>query len=121
MAEEVREGYYLDRPNRAKASSKATKAIVVLLLLVSAALTAIITFGGWASLQGAQPVSIGFIIVFLVMAFFVARWNRGVLPVAAGLYPQLITLPLYPDMTSEEADYVCDSIKQVVALNLRTG
>ena len=35
------------------------------------------------------------------------------LPVAAGLYPQLITLPLYPDMTSEEADYVCDSIKEV--------
>ena len=35
------------------------------------------------------------------------------LPVAAGLYPQLITLPLYPDMTDQEADYVCDSIKEV--------
>ncbi|MEA2448822.1 MAG: hypothetical protein QOG63_754 [Thermoleophilaceae bacterium] len=75
----------LYHPNQDKASSKATKAIVVLLLLVSAALTAIVTFGGWASLQGAQPVSIGFIIVFLIMAFFVARWNRGVLPLAAGL------------------------------------
>jgi hypothetical protein len=75
----------LYHPNQDKASSKATKAIVVLLLLVSAGLTAIITFGGWASLQGAQPISIGFILVFLVMAFFVARWNRGVLPLAAGL------------------------------------
>jgi lysylphosphatidylglycerol synthetase-like protein (DUF2156 family) len=75
----------LYHPNQDKAASKATKAIVVLLLLVSAALTAIITFGGWASLQGAQPISIGFILVFLVMAFFVARWNRGVLPLAAGL------------------------------------
>jgi lysylphosphatidylglycerol synthetase-like protein (DUF2156 family) len=75
----------LYHPNQDKASSKATKAIVVLLLLVSAALIAIITFGGWASLQGAQPVSIFFIILFLVMAFFVARWNRGVLPLAAGL------------------------------------
>jgi hypothetical protein len=75
----------LYHPNQDKASSKATKAIVVLLLLVSAALTAIVTFGGWASLQGAQPISIGFIIVFLIMAFFVARWNRGVLPLAAGL------------------------------------
>jgi hypothetical protein len=83
--EDSGEDRVLYHPNQDKASSKATKAIVVLLLLVSAALTAIITFGGWASLQGAQPVSIGFILVFLVMAFFVARWNRGVLPLAAGL------------------------------------
>jgi hypothetical protein len=75
----------LYHPNQDKASSKATKAIVVLLLLVAAALTAIITFGGWASLQGAQPISIAFIVVFLIMAFFVARWTRGVLPLAAGL------------------------------------
>ena len=75
----------LYHPNQDKASSKATKAIVVLLLLVAAGLTAIITAGGWASLQGAQIVSIGFIIVFVVMAFFVWRWNRGVLPLAAGL------------------------------------
>jgi type VI protein secretion system component VasF len=75
----------IHHPNQEKASSKATKAIVVLLLLVSAALTAIVTFGGWGSLQGAQIVSIMFIIVFLIMAFFVWRWNRGVLPLAAGL------------------------------------
>ena len=41
-------------------------------------------------------------------------------PVAASLYPQLVTLPLYPDMTEEEVGYVCDSIKQVLAANLRT-
>jgi protein-S-isoprenylcysteine O-methyltransferase Ste14 len=75
----------LYHPNQDKASSKATKAIVVLLLLVAAGLTAIVTVGGWASLQGAQIVAIGFIIVFVVMAFFVWRWNRGVLPLAAGL------------------------------------
>ena len=34
---------------------------------------------------------------------------------AAALYPQIVSLPLYPDMTGQEADYVCDSIKQVVA------
>ena len=75
----------LYHPNQDKAASKATKAIVVLLLLVAAGLTLIITAGGWASLQGAQIVSIGFIIVFVVMAYFVWRWNRGVLPLAAGL------------------------------------
>jgi lysylphosphatidylglycerol synthetase-like protein (DUF2156 family) len=75
----------VEHPNRDKAESKATKAIVVVLLLVSAALIAIVTVGGWSELQGAQIVAIGYIVVYLVMAFFVARWNRGVLPVAAGL------------------------------------
>jgi hypothetical protein len=32
-----------------------------------------------------EVVSFLYAIVYLVMAFFVARWNRGVLPVAAGL------------------------------------
>jgi len=72
-------------PNQDKAASKATKAIVVLLLLVSAALTAIVTFGGWKNLQGAKIVAVIFILVFVVMAYYVARWVRGVLPLAAGL------------------------------------
>lgn len=41
------------------------------------------------------------------------------LPVAARLYPQIVTLPLYPDMTEAEVRYVCDSIRQIVAANLR--
>jgi hypothetical protein len=72
-------------PNREKAASKATKAITVLLLLASAGITLIITLGGWSQLQGAKFVSVGFVIVFLVMAYFVAKWNRGVLPLAAAL------------------------------------
>jgi lysylphosphatidylglycerol synthetase-like protein (DUF2156 family) len=75
----------LVHPNRDKAESKATKAIVILLLLVSAALILIVTVGGWSKLQGAQIVSIAYIIIYVVMAFYVARWNRGVLPVAAAL------------------------------------
>jgi hypothetical protein len=73
------------RPNRDKAASKATKAIVVLLLLVSAALILIITLGGWNKLAGMQPVDIAYFLVYLIMAFYVARWNRGVLPIAAAL------------------------------------
>src|SRR4051795_2194621 len=72
-------------PNRDKATSKATKSIVVLLLLVSAGLTALITIGGWKNLQGAKIVSVMFVIIYLVMAYYVARWVRGVLPLAAGL------------------------------------
>jgi hypothetical protein len=73
------------RPNRDKAAAKTTKVIVILLLLASAALVAIVTVGGWSKLQGAQAVQIAYILVYLLMAFYVARWNRGVLPVAAAL------------------------------------
>jgi len=75
----------IDHPNREKASSKATKAGVLLLLLASAVLVAIVTIGGWAALEGAKLLQIFYIILYLVMAYFVARWNRGVLPVAAAL------------------------------------
>jgi hypothetical protein len=80
-----RDDIIIDHPNRDKASSKATKAVVILLLLVSAGLTAIVTFGGWEKLAGMKAVSIAYILVYLVMAFYVARWNRGVLPLAAAL------------------------------------
>jgi len=73
------------RPNRDKAASKATKAIVILLLVVSAGLVLIVTIGGWAKLAGMQPVTLAYILVYLIMAFYVARWNRGVLPMAAAL------------------------------------
>jgi hypothetical protein len=75
----------LIHPNRDKVESKATKLGVIALLLASAGLILIITLGGWSQLQGAQIVSFGYVVVYVVMAFFVARWNRGVLPVAAAL------------------------------------
>ena len=75
----------LVRPNRDKAASKATRAITALLLLVSAALILIVTIGGWSKLAGMQPVSLAYVLIYLIMAFYVARWNRGVLPMAAAL------------------------------------
>jgi uncharacterized membrane protein len=75
----------IEHPNRAKASSKATKSVVILLLLVSVALMAVVTIGGWDALQGAKGLQIGYIVVYLILAVYVARWNRGVLPVTAAL------------------------------------
>jgi presenilin-like A22 family membrane protease len=72
-------------PNRDKPVVQATRATVVVLLIVSAALVLIVTVGGWKVLEGAIPVQIGYIAVYLLLAFFAARWNRGVLPVAAAL------------------------------------
>ena len=82
---EAREGYYIEHPNRGKAGSKATRAIVVLLLLASAALMIIISVGGWGTIEGAKALQIAYIIIYFVIAFFVVRWSRGVLPVAAAL------------------------------------
>jgi hypothetical protein len=72
-------------PNRDKPVVQATRATVVVLLLVSAALVLIVTVGGWNLLEGAIPVQIGYVAVYLIFAFYAARWNRGVLPISAVL------------------------------------
>src|SRR3954453_9059847 len=84
MPEENRD-VRIEHPNRKKAASKITKMIVVVLLLASAGLLAIITWGGWGTLEGAKPLQLAYIAVYLLMAFFVLRWSRGVLPVASAL------------------------------------
>ena len=78
-------GVRIEHPNRKKAASKLTRAIVVVLLLVSAFLVAVVTVGGWDVLQGAKALQIAYIVVYVVIAFFVLRWSRGVLPLAAAL------------------------------------
>lgn len=72
-------------PNRDKPVVQTTRAVVVLLLLVSAALVLIVMVGGWRALEGNVPVLVGYIAIYLAMAFLAARWNRGVLPIAAAL------------------------------------
>ncbi|HOX57010.1 MAG TPA: DegT/DnrJ/EryC1/StrS family aminotransferase [Candidatus Paceibacterota bacterium] len=36
-------------------------------------------------------------------------------PCAASIYPELISLPLYPEMTACEVEYVCSSLKEILA------
>jgi hypothetical protein len=75
----------IEHPNRATGASKATRAVVIFLLLISAALVAVVTIGGWSALQGAKPLQVAYIVLYVVVAYYVARWNRGVLPVIAAL------------------------------------
>jgi hypothetical protein len=77
-------------PNRDKPEARQTRAIVFFLLIVSAVLVAIVTFGGWGKLQGAKPVDLFYIVVYLLFAYYVYRWNRGVLPVTMALSVILI-------------------------------
>jgi hypothetical protein len=78
-------GVVITHPNRDKPVVQATRATVAVLLLASAGLVLIVTIGGWSVLEGAIPIQIGYIVVYLIFAFYVGRWNRGVLPVAAAL------------------------------------
>jgi len=41
------------------------------------------------------------------------------LPQAAALYPEIISLPLFPDMTEETVDYVCDALKSIITQHLK--
>jgi hypothetical protein len=72
-------------PNREKPEAKQTRAIVTFLLVVTAVLVLIVTVGGWARLEGAKAVPVAYVIIFLLFAFYVSRWNRGVLPVVSAL------------------------------------
>jgi hypothetical protein len=81
----IRPGYELWRPNREKAEAKSARALVVFLLLVTAGLAFVITVGGWERLEGGKIFAIGYILLYLLFAFLVARWNRGVLPVVSAL------------------------------------
>jgi hypothetical protein len=75
----------IQHPNRDKAESRTTKAVVVALLLVSAVIVTIVTISGWNTLQGAKSLQIAYILVYLVLAFQIGRWRSGLLPVAAAL------------------------------------
>ncbi len=78
-------GYVVVYPNREKASSKLMKLIVALILLASVGLILILTIGGWSQLEGMKPLNFVWCIAYLIIAAYVFRWARGMLPIAAGL------------------------------------
>jgi lysylphosphatidylglycerol synthetase-like protein (DUF2156 family) len=83
----ARPGYELWHPNREKAQSKTTKAIVALVLLVSAGLIAIVVIGGWERMQSSSIAIISLVWagLYVLFAILIANWNRGLLPVASAL------------------------------------
>jgi lysylphosphatidylglycerol synthetase-like protein (DUF2156 family) len=73
-------------PNRHRAESKATRVVVMVLLLVSAALIAVVAIGGASALSpGLQLFTFAGIALFLVMTYYVFKWSRGVLAMSAAL------------------------------------
>jgi hypothetical protein len=84
-ARAIRPGYELWRPNREKPEAKSARALVVFLLLATAGLAFVIIAGGWTRLEGVKALTILYAALYVLFAFLVARWNRGVLPVASAL------------------------------------
>ncbi|HEY3865921.1 MAG TPA: hypothetical protein VGL54_07545 [Solirubrobacteraceae bacterium] len=78
-------GVVVTHPNRDKAVVQSTRVVVILLMLATIALLLINTIGGWKVLQGALPVQLAFIVVYILMIYSAVRWSRGVLPLAAAL------------------------------------
>ena len=85
---EVRPGYELWRPNREKTESATTKVVLVFLLAATSIIALIIGIAGFSLISGGTGMAIVTLIYGLLYAFFaylVARWSRGILPVAAAL------------------------------------
>jgi hypothetical protein len=88
MVGEARPGYELWRPNRAKASSKLMRFVVMLLLLVSIALMLIVILGGWSVLNGGGywgTISLGIVAVYVILTIMVGKWSRGAITISVAL------------------------------------
>ena len=81
----IRPGYAVIHPNRDRVICRATRLLVVAILLASVGLMLALTIGGWSKLQGMTPVNFIWCALYLAIAFFVLRWTRGLLPIAAAL------------------------------------
>ena len=78
-------GYVVIHPNREKPSCKLTRLIVVGILIASVALMLILTIGGWSKFSGMKPINFIWCLLYLVIALYIWRWARGLLPIAAAL------------------------------------
>ncbi|HWT22391.1 MAG TPA: hypothetical protein VN213_02680 [Solirubrobacteraceae bacterium] len=78
-------GVVIEHPNRETAAARGTRAAILVVLLVSAALMILVSVGGWEAIAGARALQVALVVVYAGMALLVARWSRGVLPLAAAL------------------------------------
>jgi hypothetical protein len=88
----LRPGYTVVHPNREKSFCKLTRVVVALVLVLSIALMLTVTIGGWTKLQGMKPINFVWCAIYLVMAIYVLRWARGLLPITAALAVLLIAI-----------------------------
>jgi hypothetical protein len=81
-------------PNRDRPSSRAARALVIAALLVSTGLIAAVTVGGWSELAGLEALNLIWCAAYLLIAFYVHRWARGLLPIAVALACLMLAISL---------------------------
>jgi hypothetical protein len=108
-------------PNRHRAESKATRVVVILLLLVSALLTALIAIGGASALPPSQQIfTFLAIVLFLVLAYYVFKWSRGVLAMSAalGVFVAVLAIVASSGWFSRDQDGFAQPLIPAAALGL---
>ena len=100
-ARHVKPGYVVTYPNREKRSSRVARVVVALVLVLSALLILAVTVGGWSKLAGLVPVNIIWCLVYLVMAYYVMRWAKGLLPIAVGLGALMLTFTVIAETAAD--------------------
>jgi hypothetical protein len=88
----LRPGYTVIHPNREKRLCRLTRVLVALILALSVALMLVVTIGGWTKLQGMKPINFVWCAIYVVMAIYILRWARGLLPITAALAVLLIAI-----------------------------
>ena len=113
----------LRHPNRERASAKATKAVIALLLVSSAVLITVALVGGWTTQTGARWMTAGYVIIYALIAYFVFfQWKRGVLALSAGLAFMFaaMTAPGLPGWFERTKDGYATSLLPAEILGLLT-
>lgn len=59
-------------------------------------------------------VNLHYIPVYLHPYYIKLGYKKGICPKAEVLYDEIITIPLFPDMTDEDVNYVINAIKSVI-------
>jgi len=73
----------ITHPNRDAAASKATRALVLVLLVVSAVLVLVLTIGAQGARAGALPFQVFIGALYVLFTYLVLKWRSGALPIAA--------------------------------------
>lgn len=74
----------ITHPNREKPESNTARLGTVALLALSAFLMFLICIGGWSVMTGGRTLLVFIMLLYILFAYLVYIWNRGVLPVSAG-------------------------------------
>ncbi len=59
-------------------------------------------------------VHVHYIPIHLQPYYQALGFNKGDFPAAEAYYQSCLTLPLFPNLTTEEQDYICDTLKRLV-------